>query len=343
MMDSRINLFKAIPLVRPTGGISGLPLVGNQILQSQVPQMSVQELKQRLDTQANNLVLIDVRYPREYEIARISGEWVLVPYPEIESGEGIAKIKQLLEDKRQVCTDNNPHLIVMCKAGVRSAKTLALLKEKGITGTNVNGGIQAWSQEIDPSIPQYSMKDISEYQSTLAQPHSKKQRWLVGGGLAAALGTVAAVIVVGHNPDLLVPLIKAGVPLKWASNYSGLVRFAVKRAETPQISSQELKQLIDSKATDYLLVDVRTPEEYNLSRIPGAVNIPLTEIEKGSGINKIKSTLNGRRLIAYCTHGYRSGVALVKLKDAGINGTQYSGGIKEWTEKIDPSLPRNNW
>jgi adenylyltransferase/sulfurtransferase len=166
---------------------------------------------------------------------------------------------------------------------------------------------------------------------------------LIGGGAAVAVGAVAAALAVGHNPDLLIPAIKAGVPLRWASPYSGVVKSAVKRADTPQISAQELKQLIDNKATDYLLLDVRTPEEYKLSKIPGSVNVPLTEIQQGAGIDKVKSMLKGRRLIAYCTHGYRSGAALVKLQDAGVAGTQYSGGIKEWTEKIDPSLPRNNW
>jgi adenylyltransferase/sulfurtransferase len=76
-----------------------------------------------------------------------------VPYPEILRGEGIAKIKQLLENKRKVLGEGNPLLIVLCKAGVRSAKTLLLLQQAGITGINVTGGIEAWSQQIDPSIP----------------------------------------------------------------------------------------------------------------------------------------------------------------------------------------------
>jgi rhodanese-related sulfurtransferase len=336
-----VNLFRSIPIVGSVGKISELPIVGNRVAQSQVPQMSVQELKMLLDTQADNLLLIDVRNSSEYEIARLPG-WILIPYPEIKSGEGIAKIKQLLKEKYQ-CLDNNPHLIVMCKAGVRSAKTLFLLKDEGIAGTNVQGGIDAWSQEIDPSIPQYSMKDISAHPPTSTKSISKKQMWLAGGGLAVTVGTVAAALTVAHKPDLLIPVINAGVPLKWAAPYSSTVKFAVKRAETPQITSQELKQLVDSKATDYMLLDVRTPEEYKLSKIPGAVNVPLTEIQQGRGIDKVKSQLQNRRLIAYCTHGYRSGVALVTLQDAGIRGTQYSGGIQEWTKEIDPSLPRNGW
>lgn len=342
-MESKPNFFKPIPMIGSVEKIAELPIVGNRVAQSQVPQMSVQELKKRLDTQADNLLLIDVRNKGEYEIAQLPG-WILIPYPEIQSGEGIAKIKQLLKEKHQ-CLGSNPHLIVMCKAGVRSAKTLFLLKDQGITGTNVQGGIDAWSQEIDPSIPQYSMKDISAHSPTSAKSKSlsKKQIWLAGGGLAVTAGTVAAALTVAHKPDLLIPVINAGVPLKWAAPYSNVVKFAVKRAETPQITSQELKQLIDSKKTDYMLLDVRTPEEHKLSKIPGAVNVPLTEIEQGRGIDKVKSQLQGRRLIAYCTHGYRSGVALVKLQDAGVRGTQYSGGIEQWTKEIDPSLPPNGW
>jgi len=187
------------------------------------------------------------------------------------------------------------------------------------------------------------MKSISESPSNFVKTQSKKPWWLIGGGLTLAVGAIAAVVAVRQKPDLLVPVIKAGLPISGLAKYSSVVDYAVKRAETPQISAEQLKQLIDSKATDYVLLDVRTPEEYKLSKIPGAVNVPLTEIEKGPGINQVKSMLNGRRLIAYCTHGYRSGKALVKLQDAGIKGTQFAGGIKEWTEKIDPSLPRNNW
>jgi adenylyltransferase/sulfurtransferase len=234
-------------------------------------------------------------------------------------------------------------LIVLCKGGVRSAKILLLLQESGISGINVTGGIDAWSQQIDPSIPLYNFMDSSHSQPVVTKKSSNKQLWLSYCGALVALGTVGAVLAVRHNPDLLIPVINAGVPLEWASNSSNVVKYAYKRARTPQISAQELKQLIDSKADDYLLLDVRTPEEYKLSRIPGAVLVPLTEIKKGPGIDEVKSMLKGRRLIAYCTHGYRSGQALVKLQDAGVPGTQYSGGIKEWTEKIDPSLPRNNW
>ncbi|WAL61196.1 molybdopterin-synthase adenylyltransferase MoeB [Thermocoleostomius sinensis] len=113
--------------------------------QAAMEEITVQELKQILDSRAEDYVVVDVRNPNEYEIAQIPGT-VLVPLPEIENGDGIAKIKELL---------NGHKLIVHCKMGGRSAKAISLLKEAGVDGINVKGGINAWSQEVDPSVPQY--------------------------------------------------------------------------------------------------------------------------------------------------------------------------------------------
>ena len=113
--------------------------------QMEIQEMTVKEVKALLDGGAKDFVLLDVRNPHEYEIARIPGS-VLVPLPDIENGDGVAKVKELL---------NGHRLIAHCKMGGRSAKALAILKEAGITGTNVKGGINAWSQEVDASVPQY--------------------------------------------------------------------------------------------------------------------------------------------------------------------------------------------
>ncbi len=113
--------------------------------QMDIQEMTVQELKQELDRSANDFVLLDVRNPHEYEIAKIPGS-VLVPLAEIESGSGVTKVKELL---------NGHRLIVHCKSGGRSAKALSILKDAGIEGTNVKGGILAWSKEIDSSVPSY--------------------------------------------------------------------------------------------------------------------------------------------------------------------------------------------
>ncbi|MDZ7955936.1 molybdopterin-synthase adenylyltransferase MoeB [Nostoc sp. DedQUE09] len=114
-----------------------------QQLESQ--EMTVKDLKELLDSGAKDFVLLDVRNPHEYDIAKIPGS-VLVPLPDIENGNGVAKVKEIL---------NGHRLIAHCKMGGRSAKALAILKEAGIVGTNVKGGITAWSKEIDPSVPEY--------------------------------------------------------------------------------------------------------------------------------------------------------------------------------------------
>ncbi len=113
--------------------------------ESEIPEMTVKELKNLIDHGADAFVLVDVRNLNEYEIARIPGS-VLVPLPEIEQGTGIEKIRELAKDHR---------LIAHCKMGGRSAKALNILKQAGIEGTNVKGGITAWSQEVDPSVPEY--------------------------------------------------------------------------------------------------------------------------------------------------------------------------------------------
>jgi adenylyltransferase/sulfurtransferase len=112
---------------------------------SALMEMTVTELKTLIDNGPQDFVLIDVRNPNEYEIARIPGS-VLIPLPDIEQGKGIEQVRELL---------NGHRLIAHCKLGGRSAKALGILKEAGIEGINVKGGITAWSQEVDPSVPQY--------------------------------------------------------------------------------------------------------------------------------------------------------------------------------------------
>ena len=113
--------------------------------QMESQEITVKDLKELLDSGAKDFVLLDVRNPNEYDIAKIPGS-VLVPLPDIENGNGVAKVKEIL---------NGHRLIAHCKLGGRSAKALAILKEAGIVGTNVKGGITAWSKEIDASVPEY--------------------------------------------------------------------------------------------------------------------------------------------------------------------------------------------
>ena len=115
---------------------------------SEVPvamdSISVVELKHRLDA-GEPLALVDVRNPPEAEVAVIPGS-ELIPLSTIESGEALERIRALASEAT---------LIVHCKLGGRSAKAVQLLQNHGIAAVNVSGGIDAWSREVDPSVPRY--------------------------------------------------------------------------------------------------------------------------------------------------------------------------------------------
>ena len=104
-----------------------------------IPEISVQDLKAKIDKK-EKIVLLDVREPHEYEIAKIAGS-TLIPLGAL--------------PERYTELDKSAVLIVHCKMGGRSARAVSLLREKGYDATNVAGGINAWSESIDPSVPQY--------------------------------------------------------------------------------------------------------------------------------------------------------------------------------------------
>ncbi|BDA73628.1 UBA/THIF-type NAD/FAD-binding protein [Calothrix sp. PCC 7716] len=114
---------------------------------------------------------------------------------------------------------------------------------------------------------------------------------------------------------------------------------AKQQMDMSEMTVQELKQLLDSGAKDFVLLDVRNPHEYEIAQIPGSVLIPLSDIEAGSGVNQVKELLNGHRLVVHCKSGARSAKALGILKDAGIEGTNVIGGILAWSKEIDSSVP----
>ncbi len=106
--------------------------------------ISVAELKTLLD-QNQNLALIDVRNPAEAEVAVIVGS-ELIPLATLDSEEVIARIKTMAASRT---------IYVYCKIGMRSAKAVEFLDSHGIDAVNVEGGIDAWSEQIDPSVPRY--------------------------------------------------------------------------------------------------------------------------------------------------------------------------------------------
>jgi len=108
-------------------------------LRNGIPQMSVKELKQRMDA-GDDLLILDVREPFEYQIANIGGK--LIPQAEV--------------PRRLAEIDRNREIVVQCKSGGRSQRIAEFLKKSGYENVaNLAGGILAWSDQIDPSVRKY--------------------------------------------------------------------------------------------------------------------------------------------------------------------------------------------
>jgi adenylyltransferase/sulfurtransferase len=103
-------------------------------------EIDVVELKQKID-RGDNFVLIDVREPHEYKICSIPGA-KLIPLGEFPQHVGEF--------------DKDADIVIHCRSGMRSAKACAVLKQNGFQHVrNVVGGILAWSDKVDPSVPKY--------------------------------------------------------------------------------------------------------------------------------------------------------------------------------------------
>jgi sulfur-carrier protein adenylyltransferase/sulfurtransferase len=111
------------------------------------------------------------------------------------------------------------------------------------------------------------------------------------------------------------------------------------KASMGEITATELKQLLDQKA-NVVIIDVRNPDEFATTRIPGTVLVPLPLIEQGEGIEKVRSLVNGSELVVHCRSGMRSAKALAILQTAGIIGKNLKGGIHAWSDEVDPSIPK---
>jgi sulfur-carrier protein adenylyltransferase/sulfurtransferase len=108
-------------------------------LKNGIPQMSVQELKQRLDA-GDNLFVLDVREPYEVQIASIGG--TLIPMKDV---------PQRLSE-----IDRNREVVVYCRSGARSQRIAEFLAQSGYSNVkNLAGGILAWADQIDPKVQKY--------------------------------------------------------------------------------------------------------------------------------------------------------------------------------------------
>ena len=102
-------------------------------------EITVDELKKRLDHK-DDIFILDVREPQEYQIANLNG--LLIPLNDLPK-----RINEL---------DTSREIVVYCKVGGRSRKAVEFMKQSGFRKVkNLVGGIDAWAEKIDPSMPRY--------------------------------------------------------------------------------------------------------------------------------------------------------------------------------------------
>jgi adenylyltransferase/sulfurtransferase len=117
----------------------GIPAAGHQEPAVHANDMTPEELKRRLDA-GEDLFVLDVREPNEYQIANLGG--YLIPL-----GDLPKRVNEL---------DSSREIVAHCKMGGRSAKAVDFLRQAGFKKVrNLAGGINAWSEKVDPKVPKY--------------------------------------------------------------------------------------------------------------------------------------------------------------------------------------------
>lgn len=128
-------------------GLVNVKVVSTEVLTAKflggvfMKAITAKELAEKIEA-GEDVQLIDVREPDENAFAKIDGA-KLIPL-----GQVVARMSEI---------DPSRDTVVHCKGGVRSAKAIEALQAAGFQGdlTNLTGGITAWSNDVDPSVPKY--------------------------------------------------------------------------------------------------------------------------------------------------------------------------------------------
>jgi rhodanese-related sulfurtransferase len=117
-------------------GIRGEEVV---VVNNGIPEITPKDLKARLD-KGDDLFILDVREPHEYQICNLHGH--LIPLGELPN-----RVNEL---------DSSREIVAHCRSGARSGKAVEFLQQLGFKKIwNLKGGILAWSDQVDPSVPKY--------------------------------------------------------------------------------------------------------------------------------------------------------------------------------------------
>jgi len=138
---------------------------------------------------------------------------------------------------------------------------------------------------------------------------------------------------------LLVAGCAEGADATAAERFEAKAQWAVESFDAPVMTQQRLRELLEGdEAGDVLLVDTRSPEEYRVSRLPGAVR--WSDFKAGPPPTEVLERAKaGRPVVFYCSIGYRSGLAAERVaKQVGSDRSVYNlkGGIFQWANEGRP-------
>jgi adenylyltransferase/sulfurtransferase len=109
--------------------------------------------------------------------------------------------------------------------------------------------------------------------------------------------------------------------------------------EVDKIDVVELSKLLSESNSNYVLIDVRSLQEREISVISGSLSIPLIQISDGSSLDYLRELVfQGKKLFVHCKAGGRSLEAVRMLNLENIPATDVEGGIDSWTSLVDQSL-----
>jgi rhodanese-related sulfurtransferase len=120
--------------------------------------------------------------------------------------------------------------------------------------------------------------------------------------------------------------------------HRAILRFVSETILPTEISPQDIQRRIDA-GEPLVLIDVREPEEFAITRIEGATLIPMRNIP--ASLQQLEAKAGETTLIVFCHHGVRSLNVVHWLREQGVPACQsMAGGIDAWSVLVDPSVPR---
>jgi len=147
-----------------------------------------------------------------------------------------------------------------------------------------------------------------------------------------ALRMQSRTLRVARNPEC--PVCGERPTIRELIDYEAFCGVTMMKADPTDMNVIELKEAIDRK-DDFFLLDCREPHEYEISKIPGSVLIPMGEIR-----DRMDDLDPDRDIVVYCRSGSRSAMVAAFLRREGFRARNLAGGVNEWVARVDPSQPR---